>query len=131
MPWAPIIYEANGERQNWEREESGRYRHARFMPRWASRITLEVTGVRVERLQDITIAQAIAEGVRSEGGMVGDDDIMVHQVMSALSPGILEMNAPLARFVLLWDSINGKQAGVTSWNANPWVWVVEFKWVTP
>jgi len=75
------------------------------MPRWASRITLEVTGVRVERLQDISEADARAEGVAPTGYMAtkGAEHI--------------------AGFRLLWEQING--AG--SWVANPWVWVVEFK----
>lgn len=98
------------------------------MPRSASRITLEVTGVRVERLQQISQEDAIAEGVRPDPGMVGDDDIMVHEVMLALSPGLIEMNAPRARYVLLWDSINNKFPN--NWNANPWVWVVEFRRVS-
>lgn len=70
------------------------------MPRSASRITLEVTGVRVERLQDISEADAVAEGVVWEQGQTA-----------------------INVFETLWESING--AG--SWDANPWVWVVEFK----
>lgn len=69
------------------------------MPRWASRITLEIVGVSVERLQDISEADAKAEGVENPfGGWVGG-------------------------YQKLWESINGPG----SWNANPWVWVVEFK----
>ncbi|SFE38506.1 hypothetical protein SAMN02799615_00911 [Dyella marensis] len=75
------------------------------MPRWASRITLEVTGVRVESLQDISEADARAEGVAPTGYMAtkGAEHI--------------------AGFRLLWEQING--AG--GWNANPLVWVVEFR----
>jgi hypothetical protein len=65
-PWAPVIYEADGRYVNWEEwdcKDPGRYRHARFMPRWASRITLEITESRVERLHDITESDAEAEGV--------------------------------------------------------------------
>ncbi|WP_165856768.1 hypothetical protein [Marinobacter sp. JSM 1782161] len=69
------------------------------MPRWASRITLEITDVRVERLQDITESDCDAEG---------------------LAPFEMEM---IPHFKLLWESING--AG--SWDANPWVWVIEFR----
>jgi len=68
------------------------------MPRWASRILLEVTGVRIERLQDISEEDAIAEGV---------SDIL----------------NPVGAYRELWDSINGDGA----WVANPWVWIVEFK----
>lgn len=70
------------------------------MPRWASRITLEITGVRVERLQDISV-----EDCRAEGGMY-DSPVDVR-----------------AWYRDLWESINGPG----SWDANPWVWVVEFR----
>ena len=98
------------------------------MPRWASRILLEITAVRVERLQDISEEQAKAEGIASvafrpddgwpicTGYMVGTDD--------GKSP--LETTAARA-FTKLWSSINDPHA----WDANPWVWVVEFKRVTP
>lgn len=83
----------------------GRYRHARFMPRWASRITLEITGVRVERLNEISEADAEAEGVSgSAGGSWGRE-------------GLIE------DFAQLWESINGPD----SWDANPFVWVLEFQ----
>lgn len=67
------------------------------MPRWASRITLEITGVRVERLQDISAEDAAAEGI--------------------------EGRAKMHDFGVLWSSIYGDG----SWQANPWVWVIEFK----
>lgn len=83
------------------------------MPRWASRITLEITGVRVERLQDISEADAMAEGIRQQA---------TTKWFSV--PGICGAGTTAgAAFALLWQSING--AG--SWDANPWVWVVEFK----
>lgn len=77
-----------------------------------SRILLEITAVRVERLQDITEQQALAEGVASCAQDLDPDG-------NGYSPGEL--------FSILWSSINGTD----SWNANPWVWVVEFKRVTP
>ena len=76
-----------------------------FMPRWASRITLEITAVRVERLQDISEKDAWAEGC--EGF---DDDV------TGGKSGYTE-------FAELWESINGPG----SWEANPWVWAIEFK----
>lgn len=91
------------------------------MPRAACRILLEITDVRVERLQDISEEQALAEGVRPypEHAEFGD---WYHV------EGIETYSAePSKSFELLWESING--AG--SWAANPWVWVVEFKRVTP
>ena len=74
-----------------------------FMPRWASRITLEITGVRVERLQDITEADAIAEGCQCAG-----------------VPASLTNRGAFAK---LWELINGTD----SWAANPWVWIVKFQ----
>lgn len=84
------------------------YKPSIHMPRWACRILLEITAVRVERLQDISHGQAMAEGVLS--------------CESALDP---DGNgySPYELFSALWVSINGHD----SWHANPWVWVVEFK----
>nr|WP_312374901.1 hypothetical protein [Delftia acidovorans] len=79
------------------------------MPRWACRILLEITGVRVERLQDINEQDAAAEGVAT-------------WAPGALSPDSLNAD-PSDQFRWLWSSINGPD----SWSANPWVWVVEFK----
>lgn len=94
------------------------------MPRWASRITLEITDVRVQRVQDISEADAIAEGCDAACGMSGDDDLMVSQVQQMRG---FDSSYSVARFVLLWDSINGKRPGVTNWNVNPCVWALTFK----
>lgn len=72
------------------------------MPRWASRINLKITNVRVERLQDISEQDAQAEGCIS-----WDDSTMRWRT----------------GYYDLWESINGKG----SWNVNPWVWVIEFR----
>ncbi|EPL2028792.1 hypothetical protein L4Z02_000352 [Pseudomonas aeruginosa] len=96
--------------------DQARWRPSIHMPRWASRILLEITSVRVERLQDISEKQALAEGVELEG----------EGVCFAGAPGTAS-DTPEESFKLLWELING--AG--SWKANPWVWVVEFKRVTP
>jgi hypothetical protein len=77
------------------------WRPSIFMPRWASRITLEVTAVRVERLQDISEADCCAEGVGS--------------------PITRDCKRP--KYERLWEEINGKG----SWAANPWVWVISFR----
>jgi len=78
------------------------------MPRWACRILLEITAVRVERLQDITPNQCIAEGAWPE------EDKELGRGQEAVTA-----------FAELWKSTGG------DWEANPWVWVVEFKQVTP
>jgi hypothetical protein len=97
----------------------GKLRPSIHMPRCASRITLEVTGVRVERLQDISEADAIAEGVDRFPGCRQDDDAAAFNRI-----GPVDMDSfPIARCAVLWESINGPG----SWDANPWVWVVEFK----
>ena len=78
----------------------GKCRPSIFMPRWASRLTLEITGVRVERLKDISNEDCFAEGLPADttkGNRTWYGD--------------------------LWEEINGKG----SWDANPWVWVVSFK----
>ena len=78
-------------------------------PRGLSRITLEITGVRVERLQAISLSDALAEGISD-------------RVNAAFKVGKHEW-AGVAEYHALWESINGPG----SWDANPWVWVVEFK----
>ncbi|OIN87843.1 MAG: hypothetical protein AUJ12_00300 [Alphaproteobacteria bacterium CG1_02_46_17] len=82
------------------------------MPRWASRITLEITGVRVERVMEISEADAKAEGVNADDFRSGFDGILGRE------------NRIL--FASLWDSINGKKPG-RSWADNPFVWCLEFK----
>ncbi|MGU0809206.1 hypothetical protein ACSEQ5_14635 [Pseudomonas aeruginosa] len=96
----------------------GRGRPSIHMPRWASRILLEITAVRIERLQDISEEQALAEGVRGEP--------CDHARQACADIGCWGDTAKGA-FGFLWESLNGEG----SWAANPWVWVVEFKRVTP
>jgi hypothetical protein len=99
----------SGEYAPWNKPVTGsypegwRWRPSIHMPRWASRIDLEITSVRVERLQEITEADAIAEGAQCAG-----------------VPASLTNRGAFAK---LWESINGPE----SWAANPWVWVIEFK----
>jgi len=92
----------------------GKMRPSIHMPRWASRLTLEITGVRVERLNDINEADAIAEGVTavSSGG-----------VTLFTTTGVNCFQTAKDAYAALWESINGPG----SWDANPWVWVVEFR----
>ncbi len=95
------------------------------MPSWASRITLEITGVRVERLNDISEADAIAEGV--ERHLDGWYPYGIRTILTTLVGGV-EVPAQFCRtardsYRMLWESINGPG----SWDANPWVWVVSFR----
>lgn len=93
--------------------EEGRWRPSIHMPRWASRITLEITGVRVERLNDISQEDAHAEGMELTGWRptYSDPD----------SGG--EVWTPYDNFAQLWESIYGEG----SWQDNPYVWVIEFR----
>jgi len=86
-----------------------------FMPRWASRITLQVESTRIERLQDITEDDAKAEGCP---GCV--QEVRVNG--SPAAPGYL---SGVYRYAALWNSINGKRPGC-SWKDNPWVYVFSF-----
>jgi hypothetical protein len=92
------------------------------MPRWASRILLEITRVRVERLQDLSEADALAEGVEPH-----DVSQFALHGTSVEERAELHRQAAVGPYSGLWNRING--AG--SWDANPWVWVVEFKRVMP
>lgn len=96
-----------------------------FMPRWASRITLEITDIKVERLQDITKEDAIAEGIHLCAGI--DEEGCTHGYhWSQVSDTDLLFNSAADAYRKLWDSINGRKPGKT-WKDNPWVWVVEFR----
>ncbi|RKG33755.1 hypothetical protein [Acinetobacter tianfuensis] len=81
--------------------DGGKWTPSIHMPRWVSRILLEITNVHVEQLQDISESDCLKEGVGS--------------------PILRDCKKP--KFMQLWESING----TGSWNKNPWVWVVEFK----
>lgn len=87
-------------RADWDRSEP-RWRPSIHMPRWASRITLAVTGVRVERVREISPKDCLAEGIKGE-------------------------TLPKLRFGALWNATGGKKPGC-EWTENPWVWVIEFR----
>lgn len=97
------------------------WRSPMFMPRWASRLTLEIESVRVERLQEISEEDAEEEGV-CETLYYHDGE----RLEAAGSP----MSAPRYAFRHLWTSIHGADP-VKGWDANPWVWVIGFRGVTP
>jgi hypothetical protein len=98
-----------------------RWKPSIFMPRWASRITLEIAGVRVERLQDISEADAEAEGCTA--GLL-DDGFAPRPIGGGYmieSPGTWASAA--GKYQILWDEINGEG----SWDIDPLVWMIEFK----
>lgn len=130
-PWSPVQYEADGLRRGDFKNfvtppmptGPGRYRHSRHMPRWLLRITLEITDVRVQRLQEITEADAIAEGVES---LRDECEHFRDYVRSTREEISLTQGTAVGSYRTLWESLHG--AG--SWDASPWVWVVEFQKAT-
>lgn len=103
------------------------WRPSVHMPRWASRVTLEVTAVRVERLHGISEADAVAEGVIPVYG---------RDVAAAMGSGVETwknyhdedawVSCAAISYGTLWQAVHGAR----SWRENPWVWVVEFKHIT-
>lgn len=103
-------------------EEVCKWKPSIHMPKEACRLFLEITSIRVEHLQDITDIDATAEGV--EKGYCQDQlynrELVTH--MDYLKNEHKWIHAKLS-FQTLWQKINGQE----SWDANPWVWVIEFK----
>lgn len=89
------------------------------MPRWASRITLEIVSVRVEMLHDISEEDAAAEGVYRES----EDEIPFNGPWYINAGDSQGYATAKSCYAALWDSINGEG----SWAKNPWVWVIEFR----
>ncbi len=104
----------------WEHGKSPlKWRPSIFMPKWASRIALEIVNVRVERLQDISEEDAIAEGCI---GLRCEHTYSEYGCTDCLNTGWIE--PPSLDFMNLWNLINGKKY---PWESNAWVWVIEFK----
>lgn len=101
-----VVYKADGD------SEPDRWEPGIHMPRWASRLLLEITAIRVERLNDISRHDAIAEGGPPS-----------HRSIDRISAQFGYPDFSRSWFGQLWESINGEG----SWKENPWVWVVEFK----
>jgi len=101
----------------------GRWRPSIHMPRWASRITLEITDVRVERVQEIgDLSDRAWHDLNAEGW----DTRSTNRVLPV---GCINERYEAAEwFRALWDQINGPRG--YGWDANPWVWVIEFQRVT-
>jgi hypothetical protein len=128
--------------QLWEKYQDKK-RPSIFMPRWASRITLEITNVKVEHIQDISEKSAKAEGVEPncvescEIDQNGNYFIPERNRCPACDGTICSwkdylpdcdsggFDSPIDSFITLWDSINEKRG--YGWDANPFVWVVDFK----
>jgi hypothetical protein len=120
-PWAPIEYLADGHVDNSEGDEPwGKTRVSIHMPRWASRLTLEITSVRVERLADISEEDAKSEGVEPfKHDPEGD-------FWTARPRGEMHRSA----FEYLWGEINGwdgEPRARAPWTTNPWCWVISFR----
>lgn len=125
QPGSDIRYEADGNARFWSDASSfyeqpaeaadgfGKLRPGIFLPRWASRIELEITGVKVERLQDISEADVLAEGIEP----VENDNV---RELLSVRTGIRD------RWAEGWNRINGKRPGC-SWEDNPWLWCLTFK----
>jgi hypothetical protein len=125
MSPSPIYYKADP-----DNDEAGcRWRPSIHMPRWASRISLRITGVRVERLHDISEEDAKREGIQSvtkDGALFkwGIPDLDGYPGADDNGWPWAEWEAdPRAAFRKLWEKINGSE----SWSANPWVWGIEFR----
>ena len=113
-----LWYAASNDRPTWAETK---WHPSIHMPRWASRITLEITGVRVERLNDISHHDALQEGL-----IEWSDPPRVTSLHYGVSRAdCWETNAPAA-FKRLWSTIHAAN-GPNGWDANPWVWVIEFK----
>lgn len=105
-------YKADLEKQGWD----FKWKPSLFMPKEACRFFLKVKAIRVERLQDISEDNAIAEGIEILGydeGTIYRDYLRDHS----------ETNNSIVSFCTLWESING----LHSWSSNPFVWVIEFE----
>lgn len=107
----PVCYRSTHEGRCCKFALAHLWRPSIFMPRWASRITLEITLVRVERLHDISDEDAQAEGVPDR-----------HNVFHSSIQSRID-NSHIRNYAVLWNSLHGKGA----WELNPWVWVLEFE----
>lgn len=98
---------------------------SRFMPRWASRLTLEITDTRIERLQEITEGDAMAEGV---GRGSWPEDCTEDDGALKSETGYFPPRSHTAAFAALWDSLNAKRG--YGWDVNPFCWVLTFRSIT-
>jgi hypothetical protein len=109
---SPLFYKTDGEDFPMYLDK-GKWRPSIFMPRWASRITLTITEVRVERLQEISEEDAFAEGCRN-------------QVLSNFAPNFdIAIRPASVVFHEYWDKLNAKRG--YGWEVNPWLWCISFE----
>lgn len=120
-PAGTWVYAADGEAlepraefAGWAKRKQGRHCPSMHMPRWASRITLEIASVRVQRLRQISNQDAWEEGCRRYPEDAAWDK----------EAAVPYEETPRAEFAELWDSFDRKPS--EKWAGNPWVWVVEF-----
>ncbi len=113
----PVIYAAD------VLYNDGSYRPSIHMPRWASRITLEIVSVRVERLQEITREGVVSEGIGFHISNLGARNSSPTRLYEAFPDREGGYTNAKEAFGALWDSINRKKY---PWESNPWVWVIEF-----
>lgn len=121
-----IVYAADpgvGYHEVWDNYK-GKWHPSIFQPRWASRITLEITEVRVQRVQEISEEDAIAEGVEKLGEFPNITPWKNYQLPSG-SPGCMNFSIARRSFNSLWDTINAKRG--YGWESNPFCWVLTFK----
>jgi len=130
-PWGPVKYIADGSFLDWDDwhrcdpsfgTKEGKFRQGMHMPRWASRLTLVVTDVRVQRLQEISDDDAQAEGIEPYAGI--DPDCSGYLNYSNQSEDGWWLS-PKNSFRTLWNSINDARG--FGWDANPWVVAVTFE----
>jgi hypothetical protein len=116
-----VVYRAGGSETHPEHPEYGhsRWRSSLYMPQWASRLTLEITQVRLERLQDISEDDARAEGVDEWIPCTLHTGLRGVHIGGARRKGTCREH-----YELLWEQINGKRA---PWASNPWVFVISFR----
>lgn len=116
--WSKVYYAVEEEESDLEKW-GWRKMPSIHMPRWASRLTLEIINISIERVQEINEKDAGEEGIEIIKGMAGD----FYRDYSHINARAFK--SPILSFCSLWNSINAKHG--FGWDTNPWVWVIEFK----
>lgn len=124
---APDLYYEDGDGMEMD-DPQCKWRPSIFMPRWASRITLEIVNIQVERVQEISRDDSFREGVEAINPYAIDPNLQAGWPAAFKDyqnkENFFTAN-PIASFQTLWNSINGKSG--FGWDVNPWVWVIDFK----